>query len=188
MDIRTRQQLIERVSSGAHVEYVHFWGHRPGANGAITNSCFSQWFAAPFTADDVVYLTAEHYMMAKKAELFGQPELALKILSVEDPGRAKSLGRTVARFDEGIWLKQRWGIVVQGNRLKFSQNPRLRKHLLSTGEKILVEASPLDQIWGIGLDANAPGACTPSEWQGDNLLGFALMEVRALLLADAANA
>ncbi len=181
MDVRDKDKLIERISGGERFEYLHFWGHRPSPNGAITNSCFSQWFIAPFRDDEIVYRTAEHFMMARKAELFGQPELAKRIIGVEDPGRAKSLGRRVERFDEDVWLKHRWKIVVDGNVLKFSQNPRLRKYLLSTADKILVEASPNDRIWGIGMDAKSPSANSPDQWEGENLLGFALMEVRALL-------
>lgn len=72
-------------------------------------------------------------------------------------------------------------VVVNGNLHKFGQNPELRDFLLSTGDKVLVEASPYDKIWGIGLDANNPDACAPKLWKGENLLGFALMEVRGLL-------
>ena len=186
MDVRSKCVLIDRISGGEKFEYLHFWGHRPSSNGAITNSCFSQWFVAPFRAEETVYRTAEHFMMARKAELFGQPDLAMRIIGVEDPGRAKSLDRTVESFDESVWLKHRWSIVVDGNVLKFSQNPRLRKYLLSTGEKVLVEASPNDRIWGIGMDAKSPGASFPAQWEGENLLGFALMEVRALLSGAAA--
>ncbi len=186
MDVRNKERLIERVSAGESFDFLYFWGHRPTSNGAITNSCLSQWFVAPFRGDELVYRTAEHYMMARKAELFDQPELAMRIIGVEDPGRAKSLGRTVERFDEDVWVKHRWKIVVDGNVLKFSQNPRLRKYLLSTGEKVLVEASPNDRIWGIGMDAKSPDASSPARWEGENLLGFALMEVRARLSGTAA--
>jgi ribA/ribD-fused uncharacterized protein len=68
--------------------------------------------------------------------------------------------------------------VIQGNLAKFSQNPLLERFLLETGTRVLVEAAPRDLIWGIGLGQNDPRAQDPATWQGLNLLGFALMEVR----------
>ena len=64
---------------------------------------------------------------------------------------------------------------------KFSQNEPLRSFLLNTGRRVLVEASPVDRIWGIGLAADDPRARHPEQWQGLNLLGFALMDVREVL-------
>lgn len=133
---------------------------------------------APFEREGRRYPTAEHFMMAGKAELFGDLDTRDQIPRVSDPGRVKALGRQVKPFDEARWLAQRWDIVVAANLLKFGQNPALRAFLLGTGSKVLVEASPLDTIWGIGLAADAEAAGDPRRWNGLNLLGFALMEVR----------
>ena len=120
-------------------------------------------------------------MMARKADLFGDQDCLERILQTDDPSMAKALGRGVRGFDEQRWLDHRWEIVVAANHLKFGQNGKLQKFLLATGNKVLVEASPVDSIWGIGLSADAPQASDPVAWRGLNLLGFALMEVRHLL-------
>jgi ribA/ribD-fused uncharacterized protein len=179
--IRSREELVSAIASGRRFGFLFFWGHQPSADGTVTQSCLSQWYALPFEADGKVYPTAEHYMMASKAELFGQPELAQQILASKDPREAKALGRKVRHFDEQTWTAHRRDIVVAANRHKFGQHPQLQHYLLGTGARVLVEASPTDAIWGIGLDARSPAAANPVQWKGLNLLGFALMEVRAAL-------
>ena len=124
------------------------------------------------------YLYTEQYMMAGKAELFGDQEIREQILKCNDPKQIKALGRKVRNFDQKVWDKFKYAIVLNGNWLKFSQNRELREFLLSTGDNILVEASPYDNIWGIRISANSPEAQDPFKWHGQNLLGFALMEVR----------
>lgn len=129
-----------------------------------------------------VYLTAEHWMMAAKARLFGDEEIARQIIRTTDPGAAKKLGRKVKAFDPGIWDAHKFDIVVEGNFHKFSTHAALKNFLLATGSSILVEASPLDTIWGIGLTQEDPCVYDPTKWLGENLLGFALMQVRDQLL------
>lgn len=120
-------------------------------------------------------------MMTRKARLFNDHEILEQILKAETPNQAKSLGRKVRNFDPQIWDEHKYEIVKQGNLLKFSQNEKFKEFLLSTGDRILVEASPYDKIWGIGMLETDPKAHDPSQWNGENLLGFALMEVRDLL-------
>jgi hypothetical protein len=144
-------------------------------------TCLSQWFPAPFVVEGALYPTAEHYMMAGKAALFGDEAARERILAAAQPGAAKKLGRTIQNFDEETWAQHRFEIVVQGNYHKFGQNPRLRDFLLATAGRVLVEASPLDRIWGIGLGRTNPAAQNPEAWPGLNLLGFALMQVRGRL-------
>ena len=120
----------------------------------------------------------EQYMMAEKARIFGDEEIARQIMDETMQDKIKGLGRKVKNFDENIWNEVKYHIVLTGNYYKFSQNKQLRQVLLSTGESILVEASPLDMIWGIGIDANNENAYHPEKWNGSNLLGFALTEVR----------
>ena len=126
----------------------------------------------------ITYATAEHYMMAEKARLFKDERTRQQILAAEHPHAAKKLGRHIQPFHESVWKQQRFAIVVQGNLAKFSQYPALKDFLLQTGERILVEASPMDTIWGIGLAQDNSQANDPTKWRGDNLLGFALMVVR----------
>lgn len=120
-------------------------------------------------------------MMANKAHLFDDREAETKILGSSSPRDAKALGRSVRGFVPEVWDQKRFALVVEGNRHKFSQDERLREYLLSTGDDVLVEASPVDSVWGIGLAADALEARDPTLWRGENLLGFALMEVRTTL-------
>ncbi|WP_175411248.1 NADAR family protein [Streptomyces sp. TRM64462] len=187
--------LIGQVSRGEKVKYLHFWGHRPRPDGAIGASCLSQWWPSPFTVDGVRYATAEHWMMAAKARLFGDAEAERKAVEASNPALAKKAGRLVRGFDEAVWERERFGIVVAGSVHKFGQDARLRDYLLGTGERsemgvpparrawgrVLVEASPVDRIWGIGLATDDERAWNPRRWRGLNLLGFALMEAREQL-------
>ncbi|MEM7163460.1 MAG: NADAR family protein, partial [Bacteroidota bacterium] len=127
------------------------------------------------------YQTAEHWMMVRKAELFNDLEKRAEILSAETPGKAKAKGREVRGFNQRVWNEERMSIVINGNVLKFLKNKDLCQFLLNTQERILVEASPVDPIWGIGLAQDNPATLNPYEWKGTNLLGFALMEVRRRL-------
>ncbi|MFF3908521.1 NADAR family protein [Streptomyces sp. NPDC001848] len=173
--------LIREVRAGARIKYLHFWGHRPRADGRIAASCLSQWWPSPFTVDGVEYATAEHWMMASKARLFGDAEAERKVLRTPEPALVKKAGRLVRGFDEAIWARERFGIVVEGSVHKFAAHEELRDFLLGTGKRVLVEASPLDRVWGIGLAADDERAADPERWRGPNLLGFALMEARARL-------
>lgn len=179
--ISNQQQLIDYINLGNRAKYLYFWGHRQNPNGFVSKSCLSQWYEASFRLDNVEYLTAEHYMMAEKARLFGDRQTLAKILAAPSPGEAKKLGRLVNNFKQETWLEQRFAIVVRGNLGKFEQNQTLREFLINTNQRILVEASPLDGIWGIGLEQNDHQASDPNQWPGLNLLGFALMAVRNIL-------
>ena len=186
--IRSVAELTAAVHSGARVRYLHFWGHRPQRDGSVGAGCLSQWWPAPFTADGRTYATAEHWMMWHKATLFGDDGIAERVLEAAHPHRAKALGRQVRGFDEATWAARRYDIVVAGSVAKFGQHEELGRFLLGTGERVLVEASPVDRVWGIGLAADDPRAADPARWRGANLLGFALMDARAALRADAAAA
>lgn len=118
-----------------------------------------------FTVDGVPYPSAEHWMMAGKARLFGDKGGLAAVLRAASPGAAKAAGRKVRGFDEDRWTAARYDIVVAGNLAKFGQHPELRDFLLATGRKILVEASPNDRIWGIGMAASNPDAVRPSRWR-----------------------
>ena len=175
------ESLIEYASTN-DVEYIHFVGHQPSKDGSITKSCFSQWWDSEFTDEmGLYYKTAEQFMMLQKAKLFGDEVSLEKILKSTTPIEAKELGRKVKGFDPESWDRCKFNIVVHGNMLKFSQNESLKEFLLSTGDKILVEAAHYDPVWGIGMRANHVNACIPEKWAGENLLGFALMEVREQL-------
>ncbi|MQY39299.1 Riboflavin biosynthesis protein [Streptomyces sp. RB17] len=175
------EALIREVRAGSRIKYLHFWGHRPRPDGSIGASCLSQWWPSPFTVDGVQYATAEHWMMAGKARLFGDAEAERRVLAAEHPSQAKKAGRLVRGFDEAVWERERFRIVVEGSVHKFASDDELRVFLLGTGDRVLVEASPVDRIWGIGLAADDEAASDPQRWRGPNLLGFALMEARERL-------
>ncbi|MEU7029878.1 NADAR family protein [Streptomyces sp. NPDC046275] len=173
--------LKQQVRSGARVKWLHFWGHRPHPSGRLSASCLSQWWPSPFEVDGVRYATAEHWMMARKARLFEDPEAERAALAAASPAQAKKEGRLVRGFDEEVWRRERFDIVVEGSVHKFASDEGLRSFLLGTGSRVLVEASPVDRVWGIGLAADDPAAGDPDRWRGLNLLGFALMEARERL-------
>lgn len=179
------EDLIALRDSGAALKFLFFWGHRPRQDGSAGPGCLSQWWPSPFTVDGRVFATAEHWMMWSKAMLFGDEATAARVLAAEHPGEAKNLGREVRRFDENVWQRERFGIVVAGSIAKFEQHQDLQSFLLGTGKRILVEASPLDRVWGIGLAATDPKASDPVRWEGLNLLGFALMRAREVVAAPA---
>lgn len=176
--------LLAAVQNGLQPEFVFFWGPEPQRAGSIGNECLSQWYPAPFTVDGVLYPTAEHYMMAEKARLFGDEETRQKILATTDPQQAKNLGRLVKGFTVDTWKRPSIAIVERGNLAKFGQHAALKAFLLQTGSAVLAEASPFDKIWGIGFAEDDPRARDPRQWQGFNQLGFALMAVRAKLAGD----
>lgn len=178
MDTQFVENLRARFNSGEKLKYIFFWGHQPGKNG-VTASCFSQWYVSPFEIEGQRYPTAEHYMMAEKAALFDDQATRDEVLRAPNPGAAKALGRKVREFDDGVWVKNRFSIVVRANQAKFSQNAELKKFLTESGSRILVEASPVDPVWGIGLAADDEKVNDPNLWKGLNLLGFALMQVRS---------
>lgn len=175
--VSNREALIEHLAQGHPVKYLHFWGHTQKTD-KVDKSCFSQWFPAQFVVDGDIYLTAEHYMMAQKARLFGDNEVLEEILKCEHPSEAKKLGRRVRGFDNDLWNQHNVEYVVAGNIAKFEQNPPYKDFLLNTKERVLVEASPRDRIWGIGMGGSHADACNPANWRGKNLLGFALMMAR----------
>jgi hypothetical protein len=180
-EVRDVPGLCAAVERGDAVSYLMFWGHTAKEGRAVGPWVLSQWWYAPFVVGGETFATAEHFMMAGKARLFGDAQCREEILGAADPKAAKALGRKVKGFDDRAWAEHRWELVVAGNHAKFSQYEDLRTYLLSTGDRVLVEASPYDRIWGIGVRATDARAADPRTWQGQNLLGFALMEVRARL-------
>ena len=147
-------------------------------------SPFSQWYRCRFTAGENTFNCAEQFMMHGKALLFRDTVTAAKILAAAHPRQHKALGRKVTPFDDAVWKRERMTIVRAGSRAKFTQNPELLEKLLATAGTVLVEASPYDKIWGIGLAASDPRAQDPSQWKGQNLLGKILTALREELIAS----
>lgn len=146
-----------------------------------TREIYSNWHPAVFEVGGVQFNCTEQFMMYRKAMLFGDTETAQAVLAEPVPRAQKALGRQVKNFDDALWVAHREQIMFDGCYAKFSQNPAMKAALLATGEHLLVEASPDDRIWGIGLHETDPLAHDPATWQGLNLLGKALMQVREAL-------
>lgn len=175
------EQLRQRYNAGERFRMLCFWDETAPANGSVSSACLSQWFGAPIELDGIRYPTNEHFMMAAKALLFGDQQRFEQIITAPSPGLAKVFGRKVQGFDEETWYGQRFAIVCQANQAKFSQHPNLRQFLLETENHVLVQASPIDRIWGVGLPQSNTNINNPNAWRGLNLLGFALMKVRESL-------
>ena len=154
-----------------HTDTYHFFWSGP----------FSQWQACRFEMDGLDFSSAEQAMMYFKATLFSDQEIADQILAEGEPGRQKALGRRVKGFHEETWAAERYDIVKRVNLAKFGQNKGLRRKLFQTIPKDMVEASPLDTIWGIGLDTDHALRTPVADWPGQNLLGRILNETRAEL-------
>ena len=156
-----------------HCEFVFFW--KPP-------NTFGQWTESLFAVDDEIYSCAEQFMMAEKARLFGNNLIRERILATDSPRSHKQLARQVSGFKQQVWDENREGIVFHGNLAKFTQNTEMGKELVQTGNRALVEASPFDKTWGIGLRADDPRALQPAKWKGLNLLGKVLERVRDELI------
>lgn len=180
--IYSLERLHMAYQAGEKFKFLFFWGHTPPAGGGVNQSCFSQWWMCSFEVEGIVYSCTEQYMMAEKARLFGDADMREAIMKSSHPKEMKAFGRAVRHFDQQVWSEQCYDIVKRGNLAKFSQNPELWEFMKTTKNRILVEASPRDRVWGIGMGKSNPDAENPMKWRGKNLLGFALTEVRDCLL------
>lgn len=150
-------------------EFTFFWKDK---------DCFSNWYMSEFTQGDITFNCSEQAFMYHKALLFDDKKTAEKVLNTKHPRDQKALGREVKNFDSKIWDKISPKVMYEVNELKFSQNPDLYKQLMETGDTELVEASPKDKVWGIGLEETHPDAENKLKWRGRNLLGQVLTELR----------
>lgn len=164
-EIREYQHVYE-----PEPEFVFFW-----------DGPYSQWAYSPFHYRGHKFETAEHYMMFSKAMFFKDHDNALRILKEPDPSEVKKIGREIPNYVEEEWARVRYDVVTIGTILKFSQNPDFYQTMVDDMGKIIVEASPYDRIWGIGLRETDSGIYNIDNWQGDNLLGYAIMRARARL-------
>lgn len=156
-------------------QFIFFWGNE---------SPFSNWHKATFTVDGYVYNCSEQYMMHHKALLFNDLEIAKKIMQTKSQSKQKALGRQIQLFKADVWEKNCKQIVYNGCKAKFLQNENLLKYLLKTKGSTLVEASPVDAIWGIGLTEKDPRAKSRHTWRGKNWLGEVLTQLRDDLIKE----
>ena len=171
------EKLRKDFNAGKKIDFLFFYGHTNDKK-EVTKSSLSQWYIKDFKENDLVFNCMEKYMMYNKALLFDDKDIANEILNTNQPKAIKELGRKVKNFNDELWDKMKYKIVFTGNYYKFSQNADLRNFLLSTKNKVLVEASPYDKVWGIKMKYDDENIENPFCWKGENLLGFALMEAR----------
>ncbi len=145
------------------------------------NGYLSNWYKSEFVVDNITFSSMEQYMMYKKAICFHDEEIAKKILTIDDVAQIKELGRLVSNYNESYWNGVRQIIIFEGLLEKFSQNEDLKENLKATGKEILAECAVRDRIWGIGLSMKDPDRVEVNKWNGQNLLGYALMMVRERL-------
>ncbi len=145
------------------------------------NGYLSNWYKSEFVVDNITFSSMEQYMMYKKAICFHDEEIAKKILTIDDVAQIKELGRLVSNYNESYWNGVRQIIIFEGLLEKFSQNEDLKENLKATGKEILAECAVRDRIWGIGLSMKDPDRFEVNKWDGQNLLGYALMMVRERL-------
>ena len=172
---KPRKPTESLTISGKTVDAI-FFHKTTEPNGFLCN-----WYPSPFTMDGITFNCVEQYMMYQKAVIFRDSTTATAILAASDPSTQKKLGRSVSGYDHNVWAGMRQMVVLRGLMAKFGQNERLKDQLLATGDAYLVEASKHDRNWGIGVDLKDDARKDASNWQGSNLLGFALMEVRRMI-------
>ncbi len=143
------------------------------------NGYLSNWFLSDFQVDGKLFTSMEQYMMYSKAMLFQDVEIAEQIMSTTNVGKIKALGRAVKQYNDVVWNGMRQIIIYEGLLAKFSQNTELKKLLLNTKDAILAECAVQDRIWGIGCSMKDEKRFDMNLWNGQNLLGFALMKVRS---------
>jgi ribA/ribD-fused uncharacterized protein len=171
-----RSHAPPNVTHGRAAHHAQHWAGHPRP--------FSQWHAgAPFEKYGLRFPTAENWMMWRKAQLFGAPQEMLDAILAAGPAEARKLGRQVPGFVESVWQVAARPLVAEGNYAKFTQNPAALRCLLETASTTLVEASPWDRLWGIGLAAEDPRALSRATWRGHNWLGEVLTDIRDTLLA-----
>jgi len=147
--------------------HVYFYG-----------SCYSQWAMRDILIDGEEYNCAEQYMMAEKARLFKDEESLKIIMSSDSPATQKRQGRKVKNYDDNKWKEICREVVFKANYAKFTQHEDLKEKLLKTDDKIIVEASPYDALWGVALGPWDDKILDPKNWKGENWLGEAIMKVR----------
>lgn len=144
----------------------------------------SQWYPSPFTLDGISYVNCEQRMMYMKGAVFGDQDAMREVMETDDPKRHKEIGRAVRNFDPDVWSAKAYQVVVEANYAKYSQNPELKEFLLGTGDRKFVECAPYDKIWGNGLNITQTLQTPEDQWNGTNLLGKAIMDVRTALHAE----
>lgn len=142
-----------------------------------------------FWVDDQIFNSSEQYFMYQKAIHFKDHETAKLILKATNPAEAKRLGRQVKNYNDKSWNAIRDFVMCHGLYNKFTQSKPHKEYLMRDEfyGKLFVEASPIDRIWGVGMDIDNPDIDDESKWLGENALGQLLTSIRNLLRVRASN-
>ncbi len=176
----TKESIIERFNAHEEMNILAFPGNVSDLK-AIPTAFLSPWYDSPFDLYDHHYRSAVQYIMAQKAALFTDRETWRRIMKAESPDAWLIPEIEIKKFDPGLWDQEKYQIILTANLAKFSQYPELLDLLLKTGDSVLVEGDPGDNILGVNLGFDDPKIMDPNKWQGENLFGFALMEARDIL-------
>lgn len=178
--VAARELLCRAEAAGASLAFFPFYGHRRSGD-RVGPEVLSNWWHSPFVYASEHFETAEAALMWEKARLFGDLRTAARLPRTADPATAKRLGRQVRGYDDVRWSAVRFELMVGILEAKFSADVTLAAYLTSFPERVFVEASPSDRVWGVGLRLGDRRVSSPRSWLGENLLGFALTEVAASL-------
>lgn len=175
------KSIRDRYNRGEKLEFKFFYGHLPSSSGKLTTSCFSHWWMQPFVINQTYYCCVEQWLASEKARLFGDEKSYHIIMNSTNPLVMKSRAEAIKNVKKSRENLNLCNLIYQGNFAKFSQNPDLKDFLFATGDEVLVYASPSDAVQGIYMKATNPKCTNPNNWEGENLLGFTLMDVRDVL-------
>jgi len=202
----TQNKSPEKPTNDA--KYTYFWK---------STSTFSQWHPSKFVYKDITFSSAEQFMMYSKAKMFGAEDVAQKIMDYNETPLIKKFlngelsdtdicndkgmlrewdayqkaikdhGREVKNYVDAVWIEKRVPIVSVASREKYDQNPEYKKELMQYAGTKMVEASPYDKIWGIGLDQYKAAKIPEDKWPGLNLLGNVLTKLCENYILDIKN-
>ena len=141
----------------------------------------SNWYLSSFELDGIHFSSCEQYIMYRKCMIFGDQASADAVLSTDDTETQQSIGKTAKGFIPAVWDGMKQPLLMRGLYAKFTQNEDLKQLLLETGDTYLVECAASDHIWACGRKLTDDRRFDITKWNGQNLLGFALMEVRSAL-------
>ena len=174
-----KRTFVDKLTIGsAAFDAIYF--HKPDEpNGYLSN-----WYRSPFDLDGVHYTSVEQYIMFQKCKLFGDEAAAEAVLSTDDVAAQQAIGRSANGYIGTVWAGMRQLVALKGLLAKFSQNEDLKQKLLDTGDAYLVECARMDKVWACGIRLTDDRRFDASNWDGENILGFALMEVRNTLRGE----
>lgn len=178
---KTKPELLKAIKEGKSFSFQYFWGVSHSNKQPTKLGCFNQWSPHPISDGDVTFNCAEQAMMVKKAWMFDNYVTANELMKITRPIDMKA---KIKGMDKAVWKAMQFDFLVGINLAKFTQHTDIKEVLLSTGTDVLVGASTYDTNLGIGTYESRAATLNVDEWEGENVLGFVLMEVRRILAKE----